>query len=177
LVEHRHTARFLSTTMTIIGITSSTLIEAVCLLVIYYLQLNESQLLSPSLCRVVTSDVFSLCATNAPSHVTSLVDIVDVGLPDEIPDAVRCGYRCSVMRQTDRCSAFSVVDGGTSGKTCQFYDNTTDLCFAASLNCVFLPGKNETCIRIQVGTYDVAANGIFRQLRYDAMKSTVAILS
>ena len=90
---------------------------------------------SESFHSVVTSNGFSLCAVDNPSYSMSVDDIL--GIPFGVPDQVRCGYACTVETVGDPCLAFNVINS-----QCQFYNSTTNHCFAAWTTCVYTQVKH-----------------------------------
>ena len=90
---------------------------------------------SESFHSVLSSDGFSLCAVDSPSHSISVKDIL--GIPFGVPDQVRCAYACTDKTIGDPCLAFNVINS-----QCQFYNSTTNHCFAAWTTCVYTQVKH-----------------------------------
>ena len=86
---------------------------------------------SESFHPVRTLDGFSTCAVDRPAYSVSVDDIV--GIPFGVPNEVLCAYQCSVKNPVVSCMAFNVND-----THCQFYNSTTNHCFAASTTCVYV---------------------------------------
>ena len=74
---------------------------------------------------------FSMCAIDRPTYSISVNDIP--GIPFGVPNEVRCAYQCTAMNPAVSCMAFNVND-----THCQFYNSTTNHCFAASTTCVYV---------------------------------------
>jgi hypothetical protein len=85
---------------------------------------------SKSFHPVRAPDGFSMCAVDRPAYSMSADDII--GIPPGIPNEVRCAYECTANTAIS-CMAFNV-----NNMHCQFYNNTTDHCFAASTTCVYV---------------------------------------
>jgi len=72
---------------------------------------------------------FTLCAVDKPSFSSFIDDIL--GIPAGVPNDVRCAFHCT-EKSREPCLAFNVI-----GSECQFYNSTSNHCFAASTTCVY----------------------------------------
>jgi hypothetical protein len=92
-----------------------------------------------SSCNLIkTPDGLPLCALDSPSYSVHVDKIL--GVPDGVPDELRCGYHCFSLAD-DKCSAgFNYVDDGH----CQFYS-------APPVNCTT---QRQTCRYYEAG-YDI----------------------
>ena len=90
-------------------------------------------------------DGLSLCALDRPSYSILVSEVL--GVPDGVPDELRCGYQCS---SDDNCAAgFNYLENGQ----CQFYA-------VPPVNCT---AQMQTCKYYEVG-YDVMGLSYWLQM-------------
>jgi hypothetical protein len=98
--------------------------------------------LSASFQNSPTFNGYTLCAVDNPSYATVTTEEVNIGIPFGVPNTVLCAYHCTAMTNVGRpCLAFNTIDS-----RCQFYNRTTNLCFAASTACTHSQVKIATCL-------------------------------
>jgi hypothetical protein len=72
----------------------------------------------------------AMCATDQPSLVVTVASIL--GIPDGVPDAVRCGMVC---KGYSGCSSFNYRQ--SSGGLCEMYTYTPQNCTTTDKSCMF----------------------------------------
>jgi len=96
--------------------------------------------------RILTPDGLPMCALNSPSYSMLACDIL--GIPEAVPDVLRCGYQCSTLGDTVCAAGFNYVDSGycefyatppvncsTNHKSCEYYEVRSTL--SAAFICYF----------------------------------------
>jgi hypothetical protein len=73
------------------------------------------------------------CAVDTPSY-TWLVD--DVGIPADVPGAVKCAYYCSSVTSTVGCTGFNYVEQGLAAE-CRFYKTPPTDCYSTTIGCEY----------------------------------------
>lgn len=85
------------------------------------------------------------CAVDVPTTVFPVSDIV--GIPDAVPDAVRCGYACTGFVN---CTSYNHKIGITTASNFNSWDSVCELFTFTPHNCTTLL-RSTNCVHYQVG--------------------------
>jgi len=80
---------------------------------------------------ILTPDGLPMCALNSPSYSMLACDIL--GIPEGVPDVLRCGYKCSTLGDTVCAAGFNYVDSGH----CEFYATPPVNCSTHNKSCEY----------------------------------------